>query len=94
MNEKYKELLIHIINKHTPKASIYLFGSRSQNRSHPGSDIDLALDSGKKINMKIISDIIDEISESDIPFFVDVIDLNAIDEHFRKSIEKDLVTWK
>ncbi|MFH0898776.1 MAG: nucleotidyltransferase domain-containing protein [bacterium] len=94
MKQKYKELLLEIIEKRLPLCSVYLFGSRAQNVHEPESDIDLALDNnGIKIDTKIVVAIADDISESTIPYFVDVVDLNGLSEDFRKEIEKDLVLW-
>ena len=89
--EKYKKNIISIIRKHIPDCKIYLFGSRAQKRSHEGSDIDLAIDNQEKIGRKIIYKIKNEIEENNIPFFVDIIDLNSVDKDFNESIKKDLI---
>ncbi len=92
--EKYKKMLVEIITKYLPDAKIYLFGSRAKQAHDSGSDIDLALDAGKKITIEILLTIADDISNSVLPYFVDVIDLQAADEKFYTSIKKDLVLWK
>ena len=92
--EKYKSMLINIILKRLPKTKIYLFGSRAKGSSDSGSDIDLALDMGQKIEFKILWDIEDDITNSTLPYFVDVIDLHAVDQKFYLAIKKDLVAWK
>ena len=93
VQEKHKELLIKIIVSYEPHCAIYLFGSRAQGRARAGSDIDLALDAGKKIDWRVLNNIRDDIEESVIPFFVDVVDLHNVDDAFRKEIEKDLIAW-
>lgn len=92
--DKYKFMLIEIINRYLPSAKIYLFGSRAKSSCDSGSDIDLALDAGKKIEIKVLLDIADAISESTIPYFVDLVDVRAVDEAFYASIKKDLIPWK
>jgi predicted nucleotidyltransferase len=58
-----KEKLISIIKKHLPTCTIYLFGSRSTKTNVPTSDIDLAIDSPKKIDLDTLGAIIEEIEE-------------------------------
>ena len=45
----YKTELLKIIHRYLPNCTIWLFGSRARNQERAGSDIDLALDNGKKI---------------------------------------------
>lgn len=92
--EKYKQTLIRIIGRYLPTAKIYLFGSRAKGDNDSGSDIDLALDAGEKIDIKVLLDVADAISDSTIPFFVDIIDVHAVDETFYSAIKKDLLLWK
>ncbi len=92
--DKYKFMLIEIINRYIPNAKIYLFGSRAKSSCDSGSDIDLALDAGAKIDIKLLLDIADAISNSTMPYFVDLVDVHAIDETFYTSIKKDLIPWK
>ncbi len=94
MKQKHKDLLISIIEKHLPKCSIFLFGSRALENHEAESDVDLALDAGKKINLTVLYAILGDIEESSIPFFVDVVDLHGVSEDFKESIEKDFVAWK
>ena len=93
MKQKYKDMLIAIIKKHVSHCAIYLFGSRAQKTHELGSDIDLALDAGEKLDVSVVLAILGEIRESTIPFFVDVVDLNGVSKEFRQSIEKDFELW-
>ena len=86
MKTEYKNLLIKIIKKYLPNTKIYLFGSRARKTNTPGSDIDLAIDSETKIDFKIISKIKNDIEESKIPFFVDVLDIQSVSEEMKKEI--------
>lgn len=92
--EHYKTKMLEIIQLHLPTAKIYLYGSRARNENRKGSDIDIALDTGNVIDIKIMWKIEEAIEDSTIPFFVDVIDLNNISSKFRERIEKDMVPWK
>lgn len=89
----YKDILINIIKKHLPHSKIYLFGSRARSTHSPGSDIDIAIDAGIPIERAILGALKEEIVESNIPLFVDIIDLNDISEDIRQQIKKEGVLW-
>jgi len=91
---RYKKVLIFIINEVLPNCKIYLFGSRARQKHAEGADIDLALDNGKPIDTGIMYKIQDKIEESTIPIFVDLVDINNADETIKKEIEGDKVIWK
>lgn len=93
VKKEYKEQLIVLIKKYQPICKIYLYGSRARGDYSQGSDIDLALDAGRKIEPKTISLIKEAIEESTIPLFVDIIDLNAVTPEFKNKIIKDVVIW-
>lgn len=94
VEEKYKKVLIEIIEKHLPNCKIILYGSRARGDNSPGSDIDVAIDAGKKLSRFVVYRIANEIEETKIPFFVDVLDLQSADEAIRGQIKKDGVIWK
>jgi len=73
------------------KLKIYVFGSRSKGTSKQYSDLDIALDLGSIIDPKIMSKIIGELDETTIPYKVDVIDLNNIQDSYRNCIKNDLI---
>ncbi len=93
MTERYKNRLIELITKHLPHTSIYLYGSRARKDHREGSDVDLALDNKKKIGRSIISDIKEDLEESTIPLFVDVVDVHDVSSEFLKEIKKDWIQW-
>jgi len=94
MKEKHKEELLTIISKYLPNAKVFLFGSRARNTHREGADIDLALDTGLKININTILDIKADIEETTIPLFVDIVDMQSITTDLKEEIEKDKVIWK
>lgn len=76
------------------EAEMYLYGSRAKNMDHASSDIDLAIKS-KEITPVILSRMKESLHESHIPFKVDLVELDKIDEVLRKEIEKDgILIWK
>ncbi len=93
VKEQYKQQLIGIIKKYIPEAKIYLYGSRARQTHSPGSDIDLAVDAGVKLDWGLRMNIMAAIEESTVPYFVDVIDIHAVDEGFLYNIKQEWVLW-
>ena len=92
--EDYKDQIISIIKKYVPECKVYLFGSRAKGSHYEGSDIDLAIESDSKIKILIISRIKSEINEeSNIPFFVDIVDIKSADANIMSQINKDKISW-
>lgn len=73
---------------------VYVFGSRVTNKARTFSDVDLALKANSKISARKMAQLKEAFSESDLPFMVDVIDLNAISEDFYQSIEDNMVEMR
>jgi uncharacterized protein len=94
VNNRDQKTIIEIVTKYLPKARIILFGSRARKDNTPQSDIDIALDIGKKIDNLVLSTIKELVEESSIPFTVDVLDLSNVSEELRTNIIKDGVVWR
>ena len=97
LESKYDVMLRSILRQRLADTNIkvYMFGSRISGKVKPASDIDLALDGGKKLNnLKIISLLKNDFEESDIKYSVDIIDLRDTDKNFKKHIVADLVEIK
>ena len=92
--EKYKHIILPIIAKHLPNAKIILYGSRARKDARQGSDIDIALDMGKKIDSLVLSKIMGDLEESNLPICYDIVDFQAMSEHMQKEILKDGIVWK
>jgi predicted nucleotidyltransferase len=94
--EDFEELkdILHLRLKKLKKDNIkiYAFGSRVKGKSNKTSDIDLAIDANReKLPFLFIEAIKNLLSASEIPYKVDIIDLNEISESFKSSIKDDLV---
>lgn len=90
----YKDELVAIIRKHVPVGKIYLFGSRARGTHGPMSDVDVAIDAGAPIARSLIGLIKEEIEESRVPFFVDVLDFRLLDDVMQKEILREGVIWE
>jgi type I restriction enzyme S subunit len=85
--------MIHqILNLHLPPcATVWIFGSRAKKALKKFSDLDLAVYAKSKLDFSILASLQHDFSESDLPYKVDIIDLNNIEENFRDKIKSDLV---
>ncbi len=89
----YKDQLLPIILNHVDHCTVYLFGSRARVDHLEGADIDIAIDAGSPIDPRMISKIKQDIEDSTVPVFVDVVDVYAISDRMRKEIEQDWIVW-
>ncbi|WP_440615521.1 nucleotidyltransferase domain-containing protein [Cysteiniphilum sp. 6C5] len=69
---------IHVILSSFPEVkTAVLFGSRAMGNYKEASDIDIAL-LGKEINFKVLINLKDQFENSNIPYFVDLVDYQTI----------------
>lgn len=92
--EDYKNIIIPIVELHAPDAKIILYGSRARGDCKEGADIDIALDIGKNIDQDVINNIIDDLEESYLPIFFDIVDFSKMTEDMKKNIVRDGIVWK
>ncbi len=92
--KKYVDFIVTCIEKHLNNCTIYLFGSRANNSDREGSDVDIALDCGSKIDTKIIARINDELVMSKLPIFVDIVDIHEANAVLKEQIKKHGIAWK
>lgn len=86
MEEKHFQIVKSILNKYNIKA--YAFGSRLKRTAKEFSDLDLLIKQPvDPIKMRQLKD---DFEESTIPYKVDVILWEKIDENFKNMIEHDL----
>lgn len=91
---RYKELLVKIIATYFPDCRIWLFGSRARKTNKSGADIDIAIDAGRILTMSEMFTIKEAIEESDIPVFVDLVDINDVSDDFLNQIKTEWIEWK
>lgn len=87
------QMLQSILSEHLKgfDVRVYMFGSRARGTAKRTSDIDLALTSPKALPDKLIQNLTEAFSESNIPYKVDIINLNAVAQTFKNAIINDLV---
>lgn len=94
INPRYKQMLLDLIYQQFPTVKVYLFGSRATNTHQEGADVDIALNTGKVIDMNQIYDLKAKIEESTIPLFVDIVDLTSAPDKLKSEIQREGILWK
>lgn len=94
IDERTKRIIIGVIKTLLPDAKIYLFGSRARGTQSERSDIDIAVDTGRKLKRVQVGEARDMINESHILYKVDIVDFQNISEEMRQHINKEGVLWK
>ena len=87
---EYLNMLIDIFNKYCPKAEIWAYGSRIKGEAHSGSDLDLVVKDFHRENANL-SELKNLLSESDIPFIVDIHEFDKLPKSFQNEILKKYI---
>jgi predicted nucleotidyltransferase len=88
-----KNKIIGVLQVLFPGAKIYLYGSRARGVFSQYSDIDLAIDAGAGKERLRLDEARSMLEASNIPYKIDLVDLNHATGSFRESIVKDGVLW-
>lgn len=75
-----------ILRRRLPQARVLAFGSRVTKGARRYSDLDLALIGQEALPYRLLFDLEEDFSESDLPFRVDIVDLARVDETFRQRV--------
>ena len=82
------EIVLNILKKHVPQFEVRAFGSRYKWTAKDYSDLDLVIVGNAILDRKIIYDLQEAFSESDLPIRVDVLDWYAISDEFKQIINQ------
>ncbi|MCQ3814781.1 MAG: nucleotidyltransferase domain-containing protein [Acidimicrobiia bacterium] len=90
METRYLDEVKTLLAKFVPDAEVWVYGSRVTDKSHPASDLDLALRGPglSKIDDNKLAQLNASFNESDIPFIVVAQDWARLPESFHREIEK------
>ncbi len=82
-----------ILAKHLPSnAIVWVFGSRAKGTARTFSDLDLMIDNNHQpLPLTLLTQLLDDFEESDLPYKVDVVDWNSISDDFRDVVCNDRV---
>lgn len=93
LDEEIKKKIIRLLCALFPNVKIYLYGSRARKTNRDRSDIDLAIDTGSKLEKIRLSEAKSILEGSFIPYKIDLVDLHGVSEEFRHVILKEGVVW-
>jgi predicted nucleotidyltransferase len=83
----HRRLVLDILRAHLPPSTkAWAFGSRAVGRARRYSDLDLALDAGRRLTLDETARLAEAFSNSDLPYRVDLIDWHDIDDRWRQMI--------
>ena len=89
----HRRLVHDILRAHLPaETRIRVFGSRATGRARCYSDLDLAVDDGRRLTIDETAVLREVFDECDLPYRVDIVDWHAIDDRFRQLINTDRQT--
>lgn len=91
IDPKHLKLIEDIISEIIPDIEVRAFGSRVNGNSRKHSDLDLALISCDKLDLKKVLLLSEAFDESDLPFRVDIVDYHRVDMTFRSIIDENYV---
>jgi predicted nucleotidyltransferase len=88
MTSEELRLLQSILKRYAPDFKVWAFGSRVTGMYKPYSDLDLALVGDAPISIETRAALSDALSESALPYKVDIVDWASTSKEFQQIIEK------
>ncbi len=86
------EMVQEILRARLPAGfKVWVFGSRANWTTKDFSDLDLAVEGAASLDHKAIVGLEVAFEESDLPYTVDVVDLNAVNQEFREIVKDQKV---
>ena len=87
---QYLKMLTDIFDEYCPRAEIWAYGSRINGQAHDGSDLDLVVKTFNANNIKAFQ-LKEIISNSNIPFLVDIQEFDNLLKSFQEEILKNYI---
>jgi len=89
-----KDLIVKLLIALFPNAKIYLFGSRARGTYTERSDIDIAIDLGRKMEFSELGVAKNVLEGLNIPQKIDVVDMqHSITDSMKEQIAKEGIVW-
>ncbi len=86
IRHEHLSLILSILQRHVAGYDVRAYGSRVNGGSKPYSDLDLVVMTNEPIPPRTMAILKDDLTESDLPFKVDVIDWATASDSFREVI--------
>ncbi len=90
VKQQYLEELKSILNEYCPNAEVWAYGSRLTEDCHSGSDLDLVVKSFND-KTKSLYELKALLSDSNIPFIIDIHEFDKLPDYFQTEIKKNYV---
>jgi predicted nucleotidyltransferase len=88
----HRQLVLEILRIHLPQSiKAWVFGSRATGRARLYSDLDLAIDAGRRLTLDELARLNETFSDSDLPYRVDVVDWHDLDDRWRAIIAAERI---
>ncbi|MGC2203658.1 MAG: nucleotidyltransferase domain-containing protein [Stellaceae bacterium] len=90
LSADHSRLVLKILRANLPvNTRAWVFGSRVTGRARLYSDLDLAVDAGRRLTLDELAELAEAFSDSDLPYRVDLVDWHSIDDHWRTTISAE-----
>jgi type I restriction enzyme S subunit len=94
LSPEHRGIALQVLAEHLPLGcKVWVFGSRATGRARRYSDLDLAIDAGRRLTLDEAAILREAFEESDLPYRVDIVDWHAIDDRFRRLIAEECVPF-
>ena len=82
-----------ILDRHVPRAEVWVYGSRARGGDgvKPFSDLDLCIKDEKPLSLSVIADLRDEFTDCVLPYKVDIGDWHRMNQSFKQRIAPEMV---
>ena len=90
VKQQYLEELKSILNEYCSNAEVWAYGSRLTEDCHSGSDLDLVVKSFND-KTKSLYELKALLSDSNIPFIIDIHEFDKLPDYFQTEIKKNYV---
>jgi len=97
LNPEHRAIVLSILREHLPThAKVWVFGSRATGKARRVSDLDLAIDLEQPLPFDTEMALDTAFEDSDLPWTVDIVDMQSIKNGFRENVERDKIclTWQ
>lgn len=88
LTPEHKAVVKDIFTANLPMCDVRIFGSRVKGTSTQFSDLDIVLYGDEEKDQDRITKVKNELSESDLPFLVDILDWSDLSSEFRSVIQE------
>jgi predicted nucleotidyltransferase len=93
LSTDHKQIVLEILRTHLPQGiQAWVFGSRATGRARLYSDLDLAIDVGRRLMIDERARLTEAFSDSNLPYRVDVVDCQDLDDRWRAVIEAERIS--